>query len=189
MKPLTATLIAINVLAYLWEVTTGNPQSTQSLIDHGAEYGPLVAQGQYWRIVSAAFLHGGLTHIGFNMLALYQVGGIVEMMIGPARMVAIYFAAVIGAGLTVYYFNYAEPTLGASGAVFGLFGAMAAIGIRFGSRGRALIMQTLPIIAINLLIGFSSPGVSNAAHIGGLLTGFIAGLVLAPAARRRLLAQ
>ncbi len=94
--------------------------------------------------------------------------------------------AIVGSGIAVVAFNYDVPTLGASGAIFGLFGALVAVGLRLGKRGRSLIGQVLPIIVINLVFTFTVPGISAAAHVGGLMTGFVAGLVLfmVPAARR-----
>ncbi len=138
----------------------------------------MVLQGQWWRIVTGAFLHGGWLHVGLNMFALYQVGTFVEYVIGPARMLSIYLIAMLGSGLAVTLFQPGVPTVGASGAIFGLFGALVAIGLRMGARGRALIGQTLPIIIINLIFGFSVPNISNAGHIGGLISGFFAGFVL-----------
>ncbi|HMD01707.1 MAG TPA: rhomboid family intramembrane serine protease [Candidatus Baltobacteraceae bacterium] len=175
----TNVLIALNVVAYIWELTTGAMQSDPRLIAHGALYGPLVVvDHQYWRIVSSAFLHYGLVHISFNMFALYQVGRFVEYALGGPRMLAIYLIAMVGAGISVVLFSYNLPTVGASGAIFGLFGALVAIGIRLGPRGRGIIGQTLPIIGINLVLGFTIPNISMSAHIGGLLTGFVIGLAL-----------
>jgi rhomboid protease GluP len=171
---LTNLLIAINVVAFVWQLSTGGPG-----YDHGYLYGPAVVQyGQWWRVVTAAFLHGSYVHIGLNMLALYQVGNIVETMFGKPRFALLYAIAVVGSGLSVVYFNYTDYTLGASGAIFGLFGALVAAGVREGARGRALIGQVLPVILINLVFTVSVPGISIAAHVGGLITGFVAGLVL-----------
>ncbi|HEX3468749.1 MAG TPA: rhomboid family intramembrane serine protease [Candidatus Elarobacter sp.] len=172
---LTNILVAINVVAFLWQMTTfGGPD-----YDHGYLYGPDVVQhGQWWRIVTAAFLHGSIPHVLLNMVALFQVGNIVESMFGKPRFALLYAISIVGSGLAVLYFNYGVPTLGASGAIFGLFGALVAVGLRLGPRGRALIAQVLPVIVINLLFTFSVPGISAAAHVGGLITGFLAGLLL-----------
>jgi rhomboid protease GluP len=189
----TRVLIALNVIAYLWCSFTGASfisgfPDNQSLVDHGALYGPFVAQGQWWRIISSGFLHEGLLHIGLNMFALYQVGTLVEYLMGARRMLLVYFIAMIGSGLAVVWFSFNQPTLGASGAIFGLFGALVAIGLQLGQRGRSLIMQVLPIIGINLVFGFSVPGISNAAHIGGLLSGFVAGLIVFMTVPRQIVA-
>lgn len=178
---ITNFLILVNVLAYVWEVTTGGPDA-----DHGQLVGVAVVQyGEWWRIFTAAFLHANLLHIAFNMFALYQVGNVVEALYGKVRFILLYVVAIVGSGLAVVAFNYDIPTLGASGAIFGLFGALVAVGLRLGQRGRSLIWQVLPIIGLNLVFTVSVPGISIAAHVGGLLTGFVAGLVLfmMPAAR------
>jgi rhomboid protease GluP len=178
MMTATNVLVAINIVVFIWEALTGGWSSENALLREGALYGPLVAQGQWWRIVTAAFLHGGLMHIAFNMFALYQVGTFLEYLIGSRRMLLIYFIAMVGAGLAVYYFNFYQITVGASGAIFGIFGALVAIGLRLGARGRSLVVQTLPIIAINLVITFAVPNISAPGHVGGLLSGFVAGFVL-----------
>lgn len=171
---LTNVLVAINVVAFLWELASGGPNT-----DHGQLYGPLVVvQHQWWRVVTAAFLHGSITHIAFNMLALYQVGNVVEQLFGKARFTLLYALSIAGSGFSIVSFSYNDPTLGASGAIFGLFGALVAVGLRLGARGRSLIAQVLPIVGLNLVFTFAIPGISAAAHIGGLLTGFVAGLLL-----------
>jgi rhomboid protease GluP len=159
-------------------VTSGTLTSETALVAHGALVGELVRKGEWWRIVTGAFLHGGYLHIGLNMFALYQVGTFVEYLTGRGRMLLIYVLSMIGSGLAVTFVQPDVPTIGASGAIFGLFGALVAIGLRMGARGRALIGQTLPIIVLNLIFGFSVPNISNAGHIGGLISGFFAGLIL-----------
>ena len=179
MKPVTMTLILINVLAYVWEVLTGtNFDDTTSLVNHGALVGTLVMQGQWWRIFTGAFLHAGLLHIGLNMFALYQLGLFVESVRGSWRMLVIYTVSLLGGGYAVAFFAPTDPTVGASGAIFGLFGALIAIGVRMGARGRSLIMQTVPILVANLIFTFAVPQISKAGHLGGLLSGFLAGYIL-----------
>jgi membrane associated rhomboid family serine protease len=174
----TLALVLANVLVYIWEVATGtNFDDNRSLLAHGALFGPLVQQGQWWRVFTGAFLHSGIAHIGLNMFALYQLGLFVEALIGPWRMLAVYTIALIGGGYAVVYFAPNDVTVGASGAIFGLFGALMAIGLRMGQRGRVLISQTLPILVINLVFTFAIPFISKAGHVGGLLSGFVAGLV------------
>ncbi|MBV9440561.1 MAG: rhomboid family intramembrane serine protease, partial [Candidatus Eremiobacteraeota bacterium] len=138
---LTNLLIAINVVAFVWLTTTGGLSNDRALYDHGALFGPAALQGQWWRIVTAAFLHGGIMHVGLNMLALYQVGNLVESILGRARFAAIYALSLIGSGLAVVIVTPNELTIGASGAIFGLFGALVAIGLRAGPRGRGLVGQ------------------------------------------------
>jgi membrane associated rhomboid family serine protease len=176
---ITNLLIAINVIAYVWLTSTGGLSSDRALFDHGALLGIACTQdGQWWRILTGAFLHGGLLHVAFNMFALYQVGTIVELLFGKLRYVALYAVSLAGSGLAVVYVAPNDLTVGASGAIFGLFGALVAVGLRLGPRGRGLIGQVLPVIVINLVLTFTIPNISAAGHIGGLITGFLAGLVL-----------
>ena len=174
----TNALILINAIAFVWELATGALTNGNTLVQHGALYGPLVAQGEWWRIVTGAFLHGGLLHIALNMFALYQVGLFLEVLLGAPRMLIVYAVSLLGGGIAVVLFNFNEVTVGASGAIFGIFGALVAIGLRLGKRGRGLVSQTLPIIVINLALTFTIPNISAAGHIGGLVAGFLAGLVL-----------
>ena len=177
---ITNVLIAVNVVAYIWLRFTGGLASNDALLDHGALLGvACTAGGQWWRIVTGAFLHGGELHIGMNMLALYIVGNDVELVYGKLRYVLLYGIAMTGAGLAVVYFAPNDVTVGASGAIFGLFGALVAVGLRLGgSRGRQLIGRMLPVLVINLVLTFTIPNISSAGHVGGLITGFLAGLVL-----------
>lgn len=175
---LTNLLVALNVIVYVAELATGG-DNRGSLVQQGILYGPLVVQGGEWyRIVSGAFLHGSIMHIAFNMFALYQVGNLVEQLFGRVRFALLYALALLGSAAAVLWFNYGVPTLGASGAIFGLFGALVAVGLRLGQRGRALIGQVVPVVAINLVFTFAVPGISAAGHVGGLITGFLVGLVL-----------
>jgi len=178
VTPITSTLIALNVVVFLAELVTGG--SAGPVVQLGVEYGPAISQGEWWRIITAAFLHANLLHILFNMMALAQVGMVVELAYGSARMLAVYVASLLAAGFSVLTFNYAQPTLGASGAVFGLFGAVVAYGIRRGPAGRMLVRQTVGIIVLNVIYGFAAAGISNAAHLGGLVAGFLVGLSVVP---------
>lgn len=183
---LTYALIAVNVLIFAYMYVTGAYTSDPSLINHGAIYGPAVDKGEWWRAFSAAFVHGNLLHVATNMFALYQVGTFVETIYGRTRFFIIYVIAILGSAYAVYHFSYDTPTIGASGAVFGLFGAMLAAGLKMGERGRDLVKQVAPIIVINLLLGFTllAGVVSNAGHIGGLITGAFVGYVLFMLPRR-----
>jgi membrane associated rhomboid family serine protease len=182
----TNALIVINVLVFLWDVFTsgghdsfvGGFNNENTIVGDGALYGPLVVSGEWWRLISSGFVHDGILHLGLNMFALWQVGTFVEVATGTRRMLAIYFISMLGSGLAVVAFAFHDATVGASGAIFGLFGALVAIGIRLGPRGRGIIMQTLPIILINLAFTFSVPSISKAGHVGGLIIGFVAALLL-----------
>jgi membrane associated rhomboid family serine protease len=173
---LTNLLVAANVLAFVWQTTTGG--GIQG--DHGYLTRQSVLEyGEWDRIFSAAFLHWNITHIALNMIALYSVGNVVEALFGKVRFALLYLIAIVGSGLTIVEFSdFTVRTQGASGAIFGLFGALVAAGLRMGPRGRSLIQSVLPVVVINLVITFTIPGISAAGHVGGLITGFLAGLVL-----------
>jgi membrane associated rhomboid family serine protease len=193
MRPGSSTLalIAINFIVFFWVAATGGglPYLISGSIDNQLLFNDgglwwAAAPGQWWRIISSGFLHAGILHIGLNMFALYQVGAFLEVLLGSRRMLALYFLSMIGSGLGVIWFSPDENTVGASGAIFGLFGALAVVGMRLGPHGRALLGQLIPIIILNLIFTFSVPGISAAGHVGGLLTGFIAALFIAHVPRR-----
>ncbi len=176
---LTRVLVAINVIVFVWERITGVLTNNVTLETHGALYGPDVLAGEWWRIFTAAFMHFDETHLLFNMVALWMVGTFVEAIYGSARMGVIYLLAAFGGGVAVTYFSPGELTLGASGAIFGLFGALAVAGLRLGPRGRDTLRQATGIIVINLIIGLL-PGsnISMTDHVGGLIAGTLCGLAL-----------
>jgi membrane associated rhomboid family serine protease len=180
---ITRFLIAVNVVAFLWEVYAGGPdvfgsfqsdRSQQVLI--GAALIPVAVlhYGQWWRILTGAFLHGGLLHIGVNMMSLWFLGRFIEFALGPWRMLLVYMASLVVSGLGVVYFSAPTvPTLGASGAIFGLFGALFAIGFKLGKPGMDLVRANIGILALNLIITFTVPAISWQAHVAGLLAGFL----------------
>ncbi|HEV3154577.1 MAG TPA: rhomboid family intramembrane serine protease [Candidatus Baltobacteraceae bacterium] len=179
---ITRILIALNVLAFLWEIRVGGPGVISGNIPSGTaiDNGLLVPayvlqQHQYYRIFTAAFLHGSVFHIGLNMLSLYWLGRFIEVALGPVRMLAVYVIAIIASGVSVVLFSppYAA-TLGASGAIFGLFGALFAIGLKLGPRGTDLVRSNIGILVLNLAFSFAVPGISWQAHVGGLIVGFLA---------------
>lgn len=172
---ITRLLILINILAYAWEVWTGALRTNESLYAHGALLPAAVIQDhEWWRIVSSAFLHGNIIHIGVNMLSLYWLGRFIELALGSARMLLVYIISMIAAGIAVVYFAPPDAlTVGASGAIFGLFGALFAIGLRLRERGQELVRSNIGILVINLVYGFAFPGIAWQAHIGGLIAGFI----------------
>ena len=147
--------------------------------------GPDVLSGGWYRIVTSAFMHYNLAHIAVNMFSLYQLGSFVETMLGGGRMLVVYAISIVGSGLGVVVFSPNEATLGASGAIYGLFGTLFAIGVRMGKPGRALISQTFPVLVLNLVFTFAVPGISKAGHLGGLVSGFAAGLAFYAMRRRR----
>lgn len=145
------------------QIDNGILAPNQVLIDH-----------QYYRIFTAAFLHGSLIHLGVNMLSLYWLGRFIELVLRPLRMTIVYFVSLIVSGISIVLFSTPNiPTLGASGAIFGLFGALFAIGLKLGDRGRDLVRSNIGILILNLVWSFSFPGISWQAHVGGLIAGFV----------------
>jgi len=144
----------------------GNSVAIATGVDHGA----------YYRLFTAMFLHYGLIHLGMNMWALWVAGRYVEAALGPVRFTALYLMAGLGGNVCVYLFA-APHTLsaGASGAIFGLFGAL----IVLFRRMRLSLSGILPVVALNLIITFSVPGISWQAHIGGLVVGVLLAVAMA----------
>ncbi len=150
----------------------------------GSAWSPAVMGGQFWRLITYAFLHGGLMHIIFNSLALVQVGRLAEEAYGGAKYFCVYIVTAITGGLTVYLTG--QNLVGASGAIFGLIGAMAVYGYkRGGSYGDNLKKAMVQWIIYSLIISLILPGVSLAAHVGGLLGGAGLGWFLDDADRDR----
>lgn len=176
-KPfLTYILIIVNLIIFLLLESTGSSNDIAHLVQFGASFKPAIVNGEWWRIVSAMFLHGGYLHLIMNMLALYYLGIIVERIYGSRRFLCIYILAGIGGGLASFAFSSPVSVgVGASGAIFGLFGAL----LFFGTIHKKLFIQTmgrgiLTIIAINIVIGITIPQIDMSAHLGGLVTGFLA---------------
>lgn len=143
----------------------------------------IFAGGQYYRFLTAMFLHGGLAHLLFNSFALYSLGFETERLFGAQRFLAIYMIAGLGGGVASYALN-PNPSVGASGAIFGLVGALITFYIVarrvLGGIARQQLGSLIFITLINLALGFTSPYIDNNAHIGGLLTGALLGWLLAP---------
>ena len=181
---ITRLLIILNCIGFIWEIWyggsgmlsgLGNDTSIQRVLVAGALIPAFVLQyGQWWRIITGGFLHGGLLHIGVNMMSLWFLGRFIEFAVGPWRMLLIYMASLIVSGLGVVYLSPPmTPTVGASGAIFGLFGALFAIGFKLGRRGMDLVKSNIGILVINLIITFTVPQISWQAHVAGLLAGFM----------------
>lgn len=143
----------------------------------------LIAQGEYWRLLTAMFLHGNLVHIFFNGYALYILGPESERIYGTRRFLALYFLSGLMGSIASYAFS-PNPAVGASGAIFGLIGGLATFYYLsrsvLGQYGRAQLQNMAFVIIINLMIGFSASGIDNYAHMGGLLGGALLGWLLAP---------
>ena len=183
---LTYTIIILNVIVYLISALYSQSiveMNLQSLVDLGALYGPLtVLKGEWWRLVTAMFLHGGMTHILMNMFSLYLIGRGAEMYFDMKSYLSIYLFSGIVGGLVSLYIHPASVGVGASGAIFGVFGALAGFFLahkdKIATHSKAFMKDFAIIIGINLVIGFSIESVDVSAHIGGLVVGFIGGFLL-----------
>ncbi len=176
-------LLTINVLVWVAMTAAGGSTDSEVLLDFGAKYGPAIFRGEYWRLFTAMFLHIGLMHLGFNSYALYVLGPETERFFGRKRFLTTYVLAGVLSIVVSYVFS-STLAAGASGAIFGLVGALAAFFIHqravFGEPGRRRLISLASIVGINLVIGFTVTAVDNWAHIGGLTAGFLIGWVLAP---------
>jgi membrane associated rhomboid family serine protease len=189
----TNILIGINVAIYVvLAILSQNPFniSVDVLANAGAQINSLVAQGQIWRIFTAMFLHFSITHIGLNMLSLFFVGSAVEVMYGKWRYLLIYLASGIVGGIVTFFVMPPNTiAVGASGAIFGVFGALGVFYIAnrqaLGAYGRGAIGNWLFWIGLNLVFGFSVPGIGIWDHIGGLIAGMLLGFLLMPRLGRR----
>ena len=174
-KPqMTYILLAVNILLFMFVESQGSTTSVSTLIEFGAKYNPAIMEGEWWRIGSSMFLHIGLLHLLMNMLALYYIGIAVERIYGTWRFSVIYLLAGIFGGVASFMLN-PHVAAGASGAIFGLFGAL----LYFGVRHRQLFFKTMGwnlifVIVLNIAFGIMVPQVDNGAHMGGLIGGFIA---------------
>jgi rhomboid protease GluP len=158
---------------------------TAALYVLGAKENNAINGGEWWRLLSPMVLHGSLMHLLFNSWALYILGTEAERVYGTARFATVYLLAGLAGSIASYVFNPGSLAVGASGAIFGLLGALAAFS--FASRAligreatKMQIGQMATLAAINLFLGFAVPNIDNSAHIGGLIAGGIAGLALAP---------
>ncbi|HAQ06282.1 MAG TPA: rhomboid family intramembrane serine protease, partial [Bacillus bacterium] len=170
--------MAIQIIVFLIMEATGGSTDTSTLIKFGAKFNPLILGGEWWRFFTPIFIHIGLLHLFMNTLALYYLGMMVERLYGNIRFLIIYIVAGFGGTLASFIIS---PNLsaGASGAIFGCFGAL----LYFGVVNPRLFWRTLGlnifvVLGINLAFGFTIPGIDNAGHIGGLAGGFAAAGIL-----------
>lgn len=166
-------------ICFIMFLITGMGNDTGVLIEYGANLDVLVKNGEYYRLLTSMFLHSGLLHLFFNMYALYIIGTQVESFFGKTKYLIIYLLSGISGSLLSVAFNVNTVSVGASGAIFGLFGALLYFGYNYrGYLGNVIKSQILPVVIINLIFGFISTGVDVAGHIGGLIGGIIVSSVL-----------
>jgi len=185
--PLTLTLIVLNVAAYALSVFASGYIAdipSKTLIELGALYGPFVVfDHEWWRLITAMFLHGGAMHIAMNMISLYIVGRGAELYFSKSAYVALYlFSGLVGAEISLYA-HPADVAMGASGAIFGIFGALIGFFIahrhRLGPQAKEVFQDFAAIIGINVILGLAMPSIDMSAHIGGFFTGLVGGVWLA----------
>ncbi|MFZ0200791.1 MAG: rhomboid family intramembrane serine protease [Candidatus Sulfotelmatobacter sp.] len=196
---LTRIIFGINVAVFLAMVlASGNPLSFLNpmqefsgyeIMHWGANIGLLTMSGEWWRLLTCVFVHGSLLHIAFNMWCLWYLGALCESLYGAWTYASIYFLCGIGSSLVSAAWGPYRPSVGASGAIFGLAGALiAAFKLGEFSVPRSALQGTLrslgAFVVYNLIFGFAMPGIDNAAHIGGLITGLIVGALIALIAPR-----
>lgn len=175
-------LIAANVVAFViaglaaGSITTlGGP-----IFERFITWGPLVADGEWWRLVTGAFLHSGPLHLAMNMFLLWLLSKELEGALGHLNFLLCYLVSVLGGALGVMLLSPDAPTLGASGGVFGLMGALVVLQLR--ARQNPWNSGIGGLVVINLIITFTLPGISIGGHVGGLLAGAVAGAVVQPRA-------
>src|SRR6266853_2967933 len=172
----TYVFFGLNIVVFLMMALAGGSTNEPTLMAFGVKSNPEIVHGQWWRFVTPIFIHIGLLHLFFNSYALWIVGPQVERLYGGARFVILYVLTGVAGVYGSYAYHPNTISAGASGAIFGLFGVLLVFGLRYRSAippffARAVGTGVLPVIVINLIIGFTIPQIDNSAHIGGLLAG------------------
>ncbi len=186
--PATTLLTGINIAVFVGMVLSGGSLmnfNSQDLIRWGGNSGPLTLNGEYWRLITTGFVHSGLIHLGFNMWCLWSLGQLSEKLFGSWITAAVYLLTGVGGAMLSVFWNPARLEIGASGAIFGIAGAVLS-GIRFGhvslssGQKRSITSSLIFFAGFNLFIGLS-PGIDNMCHLGGFISGLIFGVPLATA--------
>jgi len=176
-RPLfTYIFLGANVLIFLLMALAGGSTNESTLMAFGVKSNPEIARGEWWRFITPIFIHIGMLHLFFNSYALWIVGPQVEKLYGAARFVILYVLTGVAGVYASYFYHPQSESAGASGAIFGLFGVLLVFGVRYRNSippffKRAVGTGVLPVIVINLIIGFTIPAIDNSAHLGGLLAG------------------
>lgn len=160
----------------------------QDLLSWGANYGPLTKSGEWWRLFTSTFLHGGFGHLFANMAGLLFVGIFLEPLLGRAKYLTVYLLTGILASIASIWWHEKTISVGASGSIFGLYGIFLALlltKIYPPDFAKSFLISTAIFIGFNLLMGFTG-GIDNAAHIGGLVSGFVLGLILHPILKQKI---
>lgn len=175
LYPVVSSLIAINLIVYLLTLIPG---FGRNLLYMGMSVNALIAQGEWWRIITSMFLHLGFTHVLFNMFSLFLFGPELEKIAGKMRFLTIYFlAGIFGIAASFLIEDPTYASVGASGAIYGMFGAFAALVYYTRHLFPQLKQIILPLIVVSVIMTFLMPNINITAHLGGLITGFILGFV------------
>lgn len=175
---MTKILIIVCIIIYLIALFISDNYTT-SLLILGANHKELVLNGEYYRLITSAFLHGNLIHLLVNMYSLWIIGSQVETYIGKIKFLFIYILSAIMGSVFSLVFLGNNISIGASGAIFGLMGSLLYFGYHYRLYlSNALSNQIIPIIVLNLILGFSMSGIDNAAHIGGLIGGYLSTMIV-----------
>lgn len=184
----TPAIVVLNALVLVGMVATGvgmvDPTG-EELVAWGSNAGVWTLSGQWWRLITSVFVHGGLLHIGLNMWVLWGLGRTTERVFGSLGFALVYLVAGIGGSFASVLVHPNVNSVGASGAIFGIAGAFLAFLLRNRDRMDPVVLTTvrrnlLNFVLVNLAIGFAIPVIDQSAHVGGLVTGFVAGLVVSP---------
>ncbi len=177
------TIIAVNFLYFGYLEIVGNTEDSLFMISHGAMFLPAVLRGEYWRLLTAVFMHFGISHIINNMLILYVLGDNLERALGGWKYLIFYLVCGVGANAVSLWFDMhsaeAAVSAGASGAVFGVIGGLLyAVAVNRGRLEDLSTRQLAVMVVLSLYFGFTSSGVNNIAHIAGLILGILMGFIL-----------
>ena len=173
-RPLfTYVFLTLNILVFLLMALAGGSTNEPTLMAFGVKSNAEIARGEWWRFITPIFIHIGMLHLIFNSYALWIVGPQVEKLYGAARFVILYVLTGVAGVCGSYFYHPQSISAGASGAIFGLFGVLLVFGVRYRKSippffKRAVGTGVLPVIVLNLIIGFTIPAIDNSAHIGGL---------------------
>ncbi|MDI2586040.1 rhomboid family intramembrane serine protease [Psychrobacillus sp. NEAU-3TGS] len=173
--PVVSTLLAINIVIY---ILTNIPVLGDAIYSQGVHFNLLISEGEYWRLVTPLFLHATFFHLLFNMFSLYLFGPELEQIAGKARFLTIYLlAGLVGSIATYLIHDWNYVSVGASGAIYGILGAFGALVYYTRNLLPQLKQIIVPIIVIGVIMTFLQPNINATAHIAGLITGFIFGII------------
>lgn len=189
-KKANLAIVIINIVVFIILEIQGDTEDAQFMLTRGAAWAPLILQGQYWRLFTCMFLHFGFEHLAWNMFSLIFLGDIVESIYGPVRYLIIYLAGGIGGNIVSLLFDIESSeyavSAGASGAIFACMGAFMYAALRRRKNlGAANVRRLLMIVVLMVLQGLVDRGVDNAAHIGGLISGFLLAAIVRLPRRQR----